>query len=103
MVVKNKSSCSYYLFLLAINPFVEAYLQKGRHLVLNCYIANKKTSTLVDNGSEVDVLDPSLARALKLTMFKLSSPISLCLANKSTYQMVTKATLALLCFGEHVK
>jgi hypothetical protein len=36
-------------------------------------------------------------------MFKLSSPISLCLANESPYQMVTKAALALLCFGKHVE
>jgi hypothetical protein len=85
MVVKNKSSCSYYLSLLAINPSIEAYLQKGRYLVLNYYIANKKTPMLVNNSSKVNVLDPSLARALKLTMFKLSFPISLCLANKSLY------------------
>jgi hypothetical protein len=85
MVVKTKSSRSYRLSLLAVDPSVEAYLQKGRHLVLNYHVANKKTPTLVDNGSEVDILDPSLARALQLTTFKLSSPISLRLANDSPY------------------
>jgi hypothetical protein len=64
-------------------------------------VNEKKFRTLIDSGSEVDVLDPSIVRALKLRTFKLSKPVSLHLADKTLYQTITEAALAPLRIGEH--
>ncbi|OJJ07729.1 hypothetical protein ASPVEDRAFT_97954, partial [Aspergillus versicolor CBS 583.65] len=58
---------------------------------------------LLDNGSEVDTIDPSLARALKLSTFKLNKPVPLHLADHSHYHDIAEAALIDLRIGDHLE
>ena len=64
-------------------------------------VHGKKAFTLLDNGSEGDLLDYSYARKLNLPNFKLAKPVPLHLGNGEFYKEVTEAALIDLDIGDH--
>jgi transposase InsO family protein len=81
----------------------EKKLNKGKHLVFSTEVGNSSIQTLLDNGSEGELLDYSLARRLKFPIFKLKKRIPLYLANGEKLQSITEAALVDLRIGEHVE
>jgi hypothetical protein len=55
---------------------MEDKLKEGKRLTLSARANNMKAFTLLDNGSEVDLIDHSYARRLNLSMIKLATPNS---------------------------
>jgi hypothetical protein len=80
---------------------MEQKLKQGKHLSFNTHVSNRKTSALLDNGSEADLFDYSHARKLKLPTFKLQKPIPLHLGNGEFYRELTEAALIDLHIGDH--
>ena len=72
--------------------------------MFNAEVNNSQSiSTLLDNGSEGELFDHSLAHQLKLPIFKLKKKIPLYLANDEKLQDIAEATLVDLRIGEHVE
>ena len=64
-------------------------------------MAGIKTSLLVDNGSEAELIDESFARIHKLNTFKLDKKVKLTLGNGEVVQLLTKAALIEIKIGDH--
>jgi hypothetical protein len=64
---------------------------------------SQSISTLLDNGSQGELFDHSLAHQLILPIFRLKKKIPLYLANDKKLQDITEATLVDLRIGEHIE
>jgi predicted aspartyl protease len=71
----------------------ERKLRLGSHLIILARVNGKSTRVLIDNGSEVEAVDPSLLRTLNIPMFDLTEPIPLYLADGTLYYTITQAAL----------
>ncbi|KAI9041724.1 uncharacterized protein KD926_006623 [Aspergillus affinis] len=82
-------------FLSSLVLGLEGQLKLGRHLVVSAKVHQqfRTTPILVDNGSEVEAIDPSLVRTLNLPTLDLATPIPLHLANGTLYFTVTQIAL----------
>ena len=72
-------------------------------MVFSTEVGNSSIQTLLDNGSEGELLDHSLAHRLKFPIFKVKKRILLYLANGEKLQSITEAALVDLRIGEHVE
>ena len=75
----------------------------GQHLVFKPYVNGTKVKTLIDNGSEAELIDTSYAHRHKLDIFKLEKGINLILGNGKRSERMTEAVLVNVDFGEHVE
>ena len=76
-------------------------MKRSKHMSFYTCVNGKKAFTLLDNGSEGDLLDYPYARKLNLPNFKLAKPVPLHLGNGEFYKEVTEAALIDLDIGDH--
>ena len=65
----------------------------GKHLVFKASVAKIRNYLLVDNGSEVELIDEFFMRTNKISTFKLKTQIRLELGNKEIVEWLNKACL----------
>jgi hypothetical protein len=65
------------LFISRIAADREERLKRGKHLVLKGTANGAPVRSLLDNGSEADLIDLNYVRKYKIPTFKLESPIPL--------------------------
>ena len=66
-------------------------------------VNNKQVRTLLDNESETDLINNTLACKFEIITFKLKQSISLHFRNKKKYQTLTKIILMNLQIKNHHK
>jgi len=76
-------------------------LKRGKHLVLKGTANGIPVRSLLDNGSEADLIDLNYVRKHKIPTFKLKSPIPLFLADGTKLQDLEEAALIEFHMGEH--
>ena len=76
---------------------------ENKHLIFKTSTAKIKTSLLVDNSSEVKLIDKSFTCTNKLSIFKLERYINLTLGNDKVVQKFTKKALVNIMIGNHSK
>ena len=74
---------------------------EGKHLVFKTSIAGIHTCLLIDNDSEVELIDKSFVRTNKICTFQLEKPIQLMLENGKMVQRLTKGYLVNIEIGNH--
>jgi len=79
----------------------EEKLKRGEHMVLKGIANGIPVRSLLDNGSEADLIDEEYVCKYKIPTLKLNSPISLHLADGTKLQNLTKAALIDFHVGEH--
>ena len=90
-----------FLTLSSLSLDLEEKLKNGKHMSFSIRVNNRRALTLLDSGSEGDLLDYSHARTLKTPMFKLRKPIPLHLGNGKLYRTITEAALVDVEIGDH--
>ena len=76
----------------------------GKHLVFSSIIdGNENNLSLIDNGSEAEILNESFAqeRKLKIVKLKRQERVRLVLGDGSTSQLLKEAAIIKLKIGEH--
>ena len=66
-------------------------------------IAEIKTQLLIDNGSEVKLINKFFVRTQKISIFKLRKKIKLTLGNREVVQKLESACLVDMHIGDHHK
>ena len=75
----------------------------GQHLVFKPFVNGRKVKTLIDNGSEAELIDRSYAHRCKFNIFKLEKGVNLILGNGKRSERITEAVLINVDFGEHAE
>ena len=98
----NESKCRERITIssLTLSKKSESKLNREKHLVFNAEVNNSQSiSTLLDNGSEGELFDHSLAHQLELPIFRLKRKIPLYLTDDKKLQDIAEATLVDLRIG----
>ena len=74
---------------------------KGKHLVFKTTIAGIHTCLLIDNSSEVKLIDKSFVHLNQISTFQLEKLIQLMLDNGKVVQHLTKRCLVNVEIGDH--
>ena len=74
---------------------------EGKHLMFKPSINGMKTCLLVDNSSEIKLIDKFFVRTNKISTFKLKKAIKLTLGNGEVVQTLTRGCLVDVEIGDH--
>lgn len=79
------------------------FRKAGEHLVFKLYVNGHKVKTLINSGSEAELLDRSYAHRNKLNVFKLKKEVKLILGNGTTTDRLSEAAFIEVDFGDHIE
>ena len=76
-------------------------MKREKHLIFKINVNNKQVRTLLNNKSEVDLIDNTLTCKSEVTIFKLKQFILLHFENERKYQTFTETILMNLQIENH--